>query len=69
VFGTRSWPLGTIIKPFVTADWWEKSLDLIKYIACNAPCYEMRFDKSSAIVPEIEALAGSAAPTAPPVST
>jgi len=49
--------MGTIIKPFVTADWWHKSLDTIEQIANEVPCYEMRFDKSGAIVPEIEALA------------
>ena len=54
--------LGTIIKPFVTADWWRRSLDTIEHIASEVPCYEMRFDKSGAIVPLIEALA--AAPTA-----
>ena len=49
--------MGTIIKPFVTADWWHKSLDTIELIANEVPCYEMRFDKSGAIVPVIEALA------------
>jgi len=49
--------MGTIIKPFVTADWWMKSLDTIECIANKVPCYEMRFDKSGAIVPVIEALA------------
>jgi hypothetical protein len=49
--------MGTIIKPFVTADWWHKSLDTIERIADEVPCYEMRFDTSGAIVPEIEALA------------
>ena len=49
--------MGTIIKPFVTADWWHKSLDTIEQIASEVPCYEMRFDKSGAIVPLIEALA------------
>jgi MoaA/NifB/PqqE/SkfB family radical SAM enzyme len=61
--------LGTIIKPFVTADWWHKSLDTIEHIANEVPCYEMRFDKSGAIVPEIEALAAGAAPAAPPGRT
>ena len=49
--------LRTIIKPLVTADWWEKSLDTIEHIAGEVPCYEMRFDRSGAIVPLIEALA------------
>ena len=54
--------LGTIIKPFVTADWWEKSLDVIEALVNEVPCYEMHFDKSGAIVPLIQALATSAAP-------
>jgi uncharacterized Fe-S cluster-containing radical SAM superfamily protein len=57
--------LGTIIKPFVTADWWHKSLDTIEHIAKEVPCYEMRFDKSGAIVPEIEALAAEPEPALP----
>ena len=57
--------MGTIIKPFVTADWWHKSLDTIEQIANEVPCYEMRFDKSGAIVPLIEALAAEAEPALP----
>jgi len=53
--------LGTIIKPFVTADWWHKSLDTIEHIVNEVPCHEMRFDKSGAIVPVIEALAAEPA--------
>jgi hypothetical protein len=49
--------LACLIKPFVTAGWWEKSLDVIERIAAEVPCYQMRFDKSGAIVPQIEALA------------
>jgi len=52
--------LGTIIKPLVTADWWEKSLDTIEHITREVPCYEMRFDRSGAIVPLVEALAAKA---------
>ena len=44
-----------VIKPFVSADWWEKSLDLIERPAGEAPCYEMRFDQSGEIHrPELE---------------
>jgi hypothetical protein len=39
-----------VIKPFVSADWWEKSLDLIERMAGEAPCYEMRFDQSGEII-------------------
>jgi len=33
-----------VTKPFVTADWWHKTLDLIERMASEVPCYEMRFD-------------------------
>lgn len=42
--------LACLIKPFVTADWWDKTLVLIESIARNVPCYDMRFDKSGDIV-------------------
>lgn len=45
--------LACVIKPFVTADWWNKALDLIEHMANEAPCYVMRFDKSGEIVGKI----------------
>ncbi len=45
--------LACIIKPFVTAEWWHKTLDLIAQMAGEVPCYVMRFDKSGAIVEEL----------------
>jgi hypothetical protein len=45
-----------VIKPFLTAGWWDNAFDLIKDIADGVPCYEMEFDKSGDIVPEIERL-------------
>jgi hypothetical protein len=42
--------LGHVIKPLVTADWWEKTLDLAGKIAAEVPAYRMRFDKSGAVV-------------------
>ncbi len=47
-----------VLKPFVTADWWTKTLDIIGRMAREAPCYVMRFDKSREIVGEIIELAG-----------
>ena len=38
--------LACLIKPFVTADWWEKMLTLVAQIGREVPCYELRFDKS-----------------------
>jgi hypothetical protein len=46
--------LACVIKPFVTADWWEKTLDLIGEIGNEAPCYVMRFDQSGEIAGEIK---------------
>jgi hypothetical protein len=42
--------LSCLIRPFVTVDWWEKTLQLIEKITQEIPCYVMRFDKSGAIV-------------------
>ena len=51
--------LACVIKPFVTADWWEKTLDLIGELSNEAPCYVMRFDRSREIVVEIKRFIGS----------
>ena len=50
--------LATLIKPMVTADWWAKQMDLLEQIVAEVPCYTMRFDKSGAIVAELEKMAG-----------
>jgi len=44
------------IRPLVTADWWEKTLDVIERLVSTVPAYEMRFDKSGDVVPHIERL-------------
>jgi MoaA/NifB/PqqE/SkfB family radical SAM enzyme len=49
--------LATLIRPMVTADWWHKEMDVLEQIVDAVPCYAMRFDKSGAIVPELERLA------------
>jgi MoaA/NifB/PqqE/SkfB family radical SAM enzyme len=51
--------LACVIKPFVTADWWEKTLDLIGKLSNEAPCYVMRFDRRGGIVGEIKRFIGS----------
>jgi hypothetical protein len=38
-----------VIKPLVTADWWEKTLTLIEKIAQEVPCYVLKFDKSGEV--------------------
>jgi len=48
--------MACLIKPFVTADWWQKMITLLEEIAREVPCYQMEFDKSGGIVPEIEEL-------------
>ncbi|MBU1877720.1 MAG: hypothetical protein KJ734_02105, partial [Chloroflexi bacterium] len=42
--------LACLIKSFVTADWWEKTLDLVEQMAREVPCYVLRFDKSGGVV-------------------
>jgi hypothetical protein len=45
--------LPLLIRPFVTSDWWEKTLVLAEHIAGQVPCYLMRFDKSGKIIKEL----------------
>jgi hypothetical protein len=42
--------LACVIRPFVTADWWEKTLTYVEQMAREVQCYRMQFDKSGAIV-------------------
>ena len=42
--------LSFLIKPFVSVDWWEKSLSLIEDITCSVPCYSLYFNKSGEVV-------------------
>jgi hypothetical protein len=51
--------LGCLIKPVVTAEWWEKTLDIVEDIALSVPVYRMEFDKSGAIVPVLRDLCGT----------
>jgi hypothetical protein len=48
--------LACVIKPFVTADWWKQTLDLIENMATKVPCYQMRFDKSGEVVETLNRL-------------
>jgi MoaA/NifB/PqqE/SkfB family radical SAM enzyme len=48
--------LATLIRPMMTAQWWQKEMDVLEQIVSEVPCYIMRFDKSGAIVPELERL-------------
>jgi len=46
--------LACLIKPLVTADWWEKMLTLVGRITREVPCYILRFDKSGKVVDLLE---------------
>ncbi len=41
--------LSTLIKPMVTAEWWQKELDVLEQIVRDVPCFTIHFDKSGAI--------------------
>ncbi len=38
-----------VVQPLVTADWWEKTLELVGQIAREVPVYRLQFDKSGQI--------------------
>jgi hypothetical protein len=42
--------LGCIIKPFVTEDWWNKTISVLERIALEVPCYSLHFDKNGDIL-------------------
>lgn len=42
--------LSHVVKPLVTADWWEKILGLAGKVALEVPAYRLRFDKSGQVV-------------------
>jgi hypothetical protein len=37
----------------VTAEWWQKELDVLEQIVKEVRCYSMKFDKSGKIVSEL----------------
>ena len=48
--------LATLIKPFTTAEWWQKELDVLEQVVREVPCYTIHFDKSDAIVDHLAGL-------------
>ena len=48
--------LATLIRPMVTAEWWQKELDILERIVNEVPCYAMHFDKTGEIVGEFRRL-------------
>ncbi|MBN1543329.1 hypothetical protein JW992_14405, partial [candidate division KSB1 bacterium] len=49
--------LGHVIKSFVTAEWWNKTLDVAERLIAEGNFYVMRFDRSNLILTELEKLA------------
>ncbi len=45
--------LACLIKPLVTADWWEKMLTLVEQMSREIQFYTVKFDKSGGITPAI----------------
>ncbi len=45
-----------IVKPLVTADWWEKTLDLVGAIAREVPVYRLQFDQTGSVIDTLRAL-------------
>jgi len=50
--------LACLIRPFETAEWWEKELALVEKIVREVPSYVLRFDKSGRIAEEINKMLG-----------
>ena len=42
--------LACLVKPLVTAEWWDKSLIAVRDIVREVPCYTLRFDLSGGVV-------------------
>jgi hypothetical protein len=42
--------LACLIKPLVTADWWERMLVLIDTLAQEVPCYSLHFNKDGRVI-------------------
>ena len=38
-----------VVKPLVTVDWWEKTLDLVGHMAREVPVYRLQFDTSGGV--------------------
>jgi MoaA/NifB/PqqE/SkfB family radical SAM enzyme len=53
---TLSRLLACLIKPLVTTDWWEKTLNLLGQLTREIPCYLMEFDRSDEIVKGLKQL-------------
>jgi radical SAM protein with 4Fe4S-binding SPASM domain len=45
---------GCVVRPLATADWWNATTRLLEGIAQEVPSFVLEFDKSGAVVPEIQ---------------
>ncbi|MCL4532396.1 MAG: hypothetical protein M1582_04290 [Actinobacteria bacterium] len=45
-----------VVKPLVTADWWQKTLDLVGEIAREVPAYRLRLDRSGQVISVLKQL-------------
>ncbi len=48
--------LNYVVRPMVTADWWDKILTLTDRMAAEVPAYRLRFDKSGAVADLLKTL-------------
>ena len=48
--------LAYLIRPLMTAKWWEKSLPVVGTIAAEVPCFTLEFDKSGGVVETLRSL-------------
>jgi len=48
--------LACLVRPFVNADWWAKTFDLIELMVQQLPCYVVHINKSGELVPALENL-------------
>jgi hypothetical protein len=48
--------LPRLVRPLVSADWWEKALELAGAIVREVPFYDLSFDKSGAVAGVLEEL-------------
>lgn len=45
-----------VVRPLVTRDWWEKTLDLVGRIAREVPVYRLQFQKSERVIEALKPL-------------
>jgi hypothetical protein len=48
--------LATLIRAAVTSGWWQKEMDIMERLIDESSFYRMRFDKTGAVVPELDKL-------------